>query len=625
MPKGLILNVDDDAGGRYARNRILQSAGFEVVEAATGRDALEKLALCPQLVILDVGLPDIDGFTVCRTIKANPETARIAVLQVSASFVRAEDRRRALEGGADSFVTEPVEPEVLIATVNALLRMRRAEEEVERAAQEWAASFDAINEGVALLGDEGVVQRCNRAFGALLGQPVGEIVGERWDTLVAPFTAEQGRDGALEPRTLFRVGVRFVQAGVTPMTAVPGRAARSVVVLTDVTDHRTALAAAEDANRLKDEFLAVLSHELRTPLNAIVGWVHLLQMGTLGAAETAKALQTIGRNAHVQSQIISDILDVSSIIAGKLRLQVEHANFIAVVEAALETVKPLALAKGVRLETELSADARNVDGDPGRLQQVVWNLLSNAIKYAPPSGLVRARLARADERLELTIEDDGPGVKPEFLPYVFDRFRQADSSSSRPKGGLGLGLAIVKHIVELHGGTVSARNRAPGPGAAFTISLPQENKSRAQSAMARAVSVAAIARGHEMPLDGVRALVVDDEEDARTLVAAVLESYGADVQTAASGMEALPIVERERPDVLISDIEMPGEDGYELMRKLRRLPPGKGGQTPAVALTAYARPEDKDAAIRAGFQVHLAKPVSPLELLRIVTTITQPV
>jgi signal transduction histidine kinase len=616
----LVLSVDDDAGSLYARNRILRNAGYDVIDAANGRQALALLARKPDVVILDVGLPDIDGFQVCRAIKANPETSSISVLQVSASFVKGSDRTRALEGGADNFIVEPVEPEVLVATVNSLLRIRRAEEAARQAAEEWVATFDAISEGVALV-DEGTrVQRCNQAFARVLNTPVAELVTRSWPELLAAAVSEERRIdtsslGTGEPRASYCIAGRWLQVGTIALGG-----SRAVVVLTDVTDHMRALKAAEDTNRLKDEFLAVLSHELRTPLNAIVGWAQLLQMGQLGAPETAKALQIINRNAQSQNQIISDILDVSSIIAGKLRLEVQEMDLRDVVDAALDTVKPSALAKGVRIHAALDAVAGAMDGDPGRLQQVAWNILSNAIKYAPPNGNVRVRLTAAGADVLLIVEDDGPGVKPEFLPYVFDRFRQADSSSSRPKGGLGLGLAIVKHIVDLHGGSVAVENARPEvTGAVFTVRLPRASRSISAPAGTRAVEVPAAGMAPTGPrLAGVRVLVVDDEADARDLVCTVLQGAGADVLTAAAAVEALPILERDRPDVLVCDIEMAGEDGLDFVRRLRTIPKDRGGATPAVALTAYARPEDAVAALGAGFQMHLAKPVKPAELMRVV-------
>jgi PAS domain S-box-containing protein len=578
-------------------------------------------------VILDVGLPDVNGIDLCRRIKSDPDTAMILVLQVSASFTKSADRARALEGGADSFMVEPADPDVLIATINALLRLRRAEELVLQSAREWSATFDAISEGVVLLDADDRVLRGNRAFTQHTGLAAEEMAGRPWPELLEQLSRDDSRTdastvGANGTRASFRVGDRWLQVSAMPVADAARRGAARVVVLTDVSDHMKALAAAEEANRLKDEFLAVLSHELRTPLNAIVGWAHLLQSGGLDATSTARAFQTIARNAQVQSQLISDILDVSRIVAGKLRLEREPTHVAAAVEAALETVHPSAIAKEITLKAELDREADLVFGDPARLQQVAWNLLSNAIKFSPAQGVVTVRLAAAGDDVEVLIQDEGPGIRREFLPYVFDRFRQADSSSSRPKGGLGLGLAIVRHLVELHGGAISAANRTDRSGAIFRVRIPSRAVDAPGARPALSADTASPAEVSHS-LAGVRVLIVDDEEDARELVVMTLERYGAEVLTAASSFEALPVLERERPDVLLSDLEMPGEDGYEFIRKVRALGPLRGGRTPAAAFTAYARPEDKKRVLDSGFQAHLAKPAQPNEIVSAVATLAE--
>jgi len=632
---GRVLNVDDDAAARYARHQLLENAGFDVHDATTGGEALDALrSLRPQLVILDVGLPDLDGYEVCRRIKAHPETSNIAVLQVSASFVKGSNRTRALVSGADNFIVEPVEPEVLIATVDAMLRVRSAEEAARRSAQEWLATVEAINQGVALLDSAGRVVRCNAAFSRLLGRPAeaaaGEcpLVGDSWPEILrklAEETPEVSVATLRDARFPLRVGERYVQVHTSPLTASNSYPTGSVVVLTDVTEHMRALKAAEEASRLKDDFLAVLSHELRTPLNAIVGWAYLLERGGLDPAATTKAMETIARNAHLQNRLISDILDVSRVIAGKLRLDVAPVNLAAAVEMAIETARPDAVAKGVRLEPNLGPNPDSFWGDGSRLQQIVGNLVSNAIKFAPEGGRVDVRLRAEESGIVIEVEDDGPGIAPEFLPYVFERFRQADSSSTRPSGGLGLGLAIVRHLVELHGGVVEAANRTPGPGALFTVRLPLRGLAPSTPHGKSAVVEASLA---DLPaslsadsLRGVRVLVVDDEEDARDLVATVLRRAGADVVTAASAAEALPAFEREQPDVLLSDLDMPIEDGYALIRKVRALPDPRGMATPAAALTAYASREDQKRAREAGFQVHLPKPVQPRELIAVIAAL----
>jgi PAS domain S-box-containing protein len=389
----------------------------------------------------------------------------------------------------------------------------------------------------------------------------------------------------------------------------------------DAEEARLARAEAEEAGRVKDEFLATLSHELRTPLNAILGWAHMLRDPLLPAERRQSAVDTIVRNAQSQEQLISDILDVQRIMAGKIRLNLRQVDLGNVIRAAAETVQPTADAKEVRLELLLDLDTPRVAGDPDRLQQVVWNLLSNAIKFVPPKGRVAVRLLKAEDDCELVVEDNGPGIDPTFIPYMFERFRQADSSTTRTHKGLGLGLAIVRSLVEMHGGTIAAANSAaPGTtGAVFTIRLPRQS-SQAMHANATA--------GHidwsgELPsLDGVQVLVVEDDCDARELLTEILRRCGAQVTAAASTAEGLAAFEASQPDVIVSDIEMPKEDGYSLIRRIRARGAERGGTVPAVALTAYASPADRIKVLGAGFDIHVAKPAQPAELAMVVANLS---
>jgi PAS domain S-box-containing protein len=383
----------------------------------------------------------------------------------------------------------------------------------------------------------------------------------------------------------------------------------------------------EEASRMKDEFLATVSHELRTPLTAMLGWSHLLRTGKLDEASTAHAIETIERNARSQAQLIEDLLDVSRIITGNLLLDVRPVNPTGVIEGAMEAVRPAAEAKGVRLVKELDTSISSVFGDPTRLQQVIWNLLSNAIKFTPLGGQVSISLARSDSHFEIVVTDTGEGIHPEFLPYVFDRFRQADAKTTRRHGGLGLGLAIVRHLVEMHGGTVSAESDGEDLGATFKVRLPLmpvHKSGQAQGANASSAGV-----HNYLPLecperlDGLKVLAVDDEADTREVIRVVFEQCGAKVTCASSAAEALRLLEELRPDVLISDIGMPEEDGYELIAKVRALPVERGGKIPAVALTAYARAEDRLRALRAGYQMHVPKPVELAELVAIVARLTE--
>lgn len=387
---------------------------------------------------------------------------------------------------------------------------------------------------------------------------------------------------------------------------------------------RAARTEAERINRMKDEFLATLSHELRTPLNAIVGWAQLLQKGTLKPERVKEGLDVIERNVRVQNQLIEDLLDMNRIVSGKLRLNVQQVDLASVIEAAIETVKLAAEAKEIRLQTVLNPRAGTVSGDPNRLQQIVWNLLSNAIKFTSKRGRVQVVLERVNSHIEISVIDTGQGIKPEFLPYVFDRFRQADASITRSHGGLGLGLSIVRSLTELHGGTVSAKSQGEGKGATFIVSLPliavhpEETELKPEIAVADDTAIA-----YDQPtLSGVKVLVVDDEPDARNLIKCVLEECLAEVCTASSAVEALDLLQHYQPDVLVSDIGMPKEDGYQLIRQVRKLPPEQGGRIPAVALTAYARAQDRKQALLSGYQMHVAKPVEASELVAVVFSLT---
>ncbi len=379
---------------------------------------------------------------------------------------------------------------------------------------------------------------------------------------------------------------------------------------------------AEIANRMRDEFLATVSHELRAPLNSILGWGRLLEKGNLDDATTAKAIKTIVRNAESQNRLIEDLLDVSRIISGKLRLEVMTIKPINLVKSALETVRPAAEAKGITLEIKEDVDVSHISGDPNRLQQVIWNLLSNAIKFTPNDGKVTLEIERSADFVELKVKDTGVGIKEEFLPHVFDRFRQADASSIRKFGGLGLGLAIVRHITEMHGGTVSVFSEGEGKGSTFTVKLPLITSPSADEEAERVKKIAASENSFEVSLDGLLILVVDDEEDTRQLLVQVLTFQGATVISANSVEHALEEIEGKNPDVLVSDIGMPDEDGYSLIRKVRALPDEQQRNIPAIALTAFTRAQDRMRALSSGFQSHVSKPVEPDELATVIASLT---
>jgi signal transduction histidine kinase/CheY-like chemotaxis protein len=392
---------------------------------------------------------------------------------------------------------------------------------------------------------------------------------------------------------------------------------------------REARQEAEIASRAKDEFLGTLSHELRTPLNAIFGWTRMLITGGLDDETFSRAVETIERNAKLQARLIDDMLDVSRIISGKLRLDAQPVELTAVINASVDTSRPAADAKDIRLQVVLDFGAGCVLGDPVRLQQVIWNLLSNAIKFTPKHGRVQVQLERINSHVEITVSDTGPGIDEEFLPHVFERFRQADSSITRKHGGLGLGLAIVRHLVELHGGSVEASNHADGQGAIFVVKLPVMVVRAPIGAPAPEPQRIHTNVSGRVPFDcppelhGIKVLAVDDEADARHLLTMVLERCGAEVRTCSSAAEALAAMEETAPDILISDIGMPEQDGYDLIRKVRAGEAGCSDRIPAVALTAYARVEDRLHALTEGYNMHVPKPVEPAELAVVVASLTR--
>lgn len=382
-----------------------------------------------------------------------------------------------------------------------------------------------------------------------------------------------------------------------------------------------ARADAEMANRLKDEFLATLSHELRTPLNAVIGWSRMLSSGRLDRESAKHALEVIERNAWAQKQIIEDILDVSRVITGKLQLNLSPVDLVAVVDAALDAVRPALEAKEIKIETIIDASLRLISGDPDRLQQVVWNILSNAAKFTPNGGSVEISVNQRDTHVLIQVTDSGPGIDPNFIPHVFERFRQGDGSTTRTHGGLGLGLAIVRHLVELHGGTIAVENRAEDAGTTFTIRLPLPSGELRKATLANAAAAFRETQPEQPNLEGLRVLIVDDEVDALDLITVELAQHGAKVTGVTNAEDALDALAKDSFDILISDIGMPRIDGYELIRRIRRQEAGKDKRLPALALTAYARVQDRMQAIMAGFSTHVAKPVEANELVTVVASL----
>jgi PAS domain S-box-containing protein len=503
--------------------------------------------------------------------------------------------------------------------------------------------LDGVGLGLALLDERGRIRLANRAAEDLLGYGRQELAGHG---LAELYTAEERADGAPERalsaarrdgrvedegwrvrRDGSRIRLCFVvitmpapdgpgdggftlqlQEGAAPReveTALRARLARE----------EKARARAEEAAQARDEFMATLSHELRTPLTAIMGWAHLLRTGGLDEVGRARALETIERNAHLEAQLTADLLDVARIITGKLRLQVQSVEAARIVEAAVEAMQPQAKEKRIHLRLDTEEGPTTVAADPDRLQQVVGNLLTNAIKFTPAGGEVNVRIVPGPQHVGIEVKDTGEGIEPELLPHIFERLRQGGAGTRR-KGGLGLGLAIASHIVELHSGHVTADSEGPGRGSTFVVRLPSRADKPAAVAAPNGEQAGAPPRLRDLTV-----LVVDDQEDARELMCAVLGRCGATVVAVASTAAALAALDRCRPDVILSDLEMPGEDGYSLIRKVRQRSPEQGGDVPAAALTAYARTEDRLHSLRAGFHRHVPKPVQPDELAEIVASL----
>jgi PAS domain S-box-containing protein len=496
----------------------------------------------------------------------------------------------------------------------------------------------------------GVVLSWNSAAERIFGYSPDEIIGKPILILLPPERQDEEttilskirrgeRVDHFETIRVRKDGRRIdVSVTISPIHDAAGNVVGASKIARDITEYkqlikereqllsaeRAARSEAERIGRMKDEFLATLSHELRTPLSAILGWSQLLNQDTPDPAMLQEGLDVIERNARVQTQLINDLLDMSRIISGKLRLDVQQVDPASVISAALDSVRPSAELKQIALHKMLDPIAGPVSGDPNRLQQIIWNLLSNAIKFTPKGGKVEILLERVNSHVEITVSDTGQGISADFLPHVFDRFRQADSSTTRHQGGLGLGLAIVKQLVELHGGRITAKSRGEGHGSTFAITLPlaitrHESDRHQYPTRANGESTRDFER---LSLEGAKILVIDDEPDARELIRRLLADRGATVFVAESADRGFELLQSEKPDLVLSDVGMPDKDGYEFIRAVRKLPRDQGGRTPAVALTAFARSEDRTRAMMAGYQVHLAKPVEAEELIATVATLT---
>ena len=625
----LILHVDDYESARYARTKVLRRAGFRVMEAASGTEALRLAAAePPALAVIDMKLPDMTGSELCRRLKAAPATAGVIVVHVSAAFRRGVDHVRGLEEGADAYLAEPIEPDVLVATLRALLRTRHAEDAVRLAAREWWLTFEAITDGACFVDGPGAITR-HKPRVAALAAAGGDLVGRPIRAVLEPLLGAPAGELAATAQAAtreLRAGARWLRVSVTPVPGDLGIAAGSVWILTDISEHKRVAEIstrlleleqhrredAEAANRTKDEFLAVLSHELRTPLTSMLGWLRMLRMRRLDAAGVERAYDVLERSTRLQAQIVEDLLDVSRVISGKMILTLAPVELRTVIDSAVDALRSAAADKQLTITIDIDPAARLV-ADAGRLQQVFVNLVSNAVKFTPAGGRIDIRAVPEARNLVVTVADTGRGIAPESLPFVFEPFRQVEGAHRRVHTGLGLGLAIVRHLVELHGGAVSVASPGPDRGATFTVTLPADIT---PSGMPFENPNGTEERG--VDLRGLQVLVVEDECDTRDVLDMLLREAGADVQSVADAETALSVVRTKPPDVLISDIGMPQVDGYDLIRRIRGLAPDAGGRTPAIALTAFAHGADHREALRAGYDRHLAKPVDAVTLTRTV-------
>ena len=631
-----VLNVDDNPANRYIRSRALRNAGFEVIEAATGQSAITLAReQHPSLLLLDIKLPDMSGLDVCRQLRRDAWAQRIGIIHISATYLDIETE--SLNAGADIYLAEPVEQQELLSAVRTLVRLRRAEdrlvasEERMRLAMEAAsiATWDIdVATGSGIWSDQ---------FHALMGYPPGGMQASlaAWLERITPVDREAFRraiDRVVDAGTPFQHEHWITRAddGERRCLSVhgmlrrgdPGISGRLIGVALDVTERRKTEAerdallrqaqarqrSAEEAGRIKDEFLAILSHELRTPLTAMLGWIELIRMGRLTTAQQAAAFETIERNAQLQIRLVNDLLDVSQIVAGKMKLDLLPVHVEQVLASAIESQRPAAAAKSIELQVSMRPGTSIVLGSEARLAQVFNNLLSNALKFTRAEGRISVSLAQSGQNARVEVSDNGEGIPPEALPHLFDRFWQADSSDRRRHGGLGLGLAIVRSIVEMHGGTVQATSPGPGRGATFAVTLP----------LTRSVEVIPDKTAAPVgSLAGVRILVVDDNSDTLDMLAMILQAEGAAVKCALTGDAACDIASDWKADVLVLDLAMPGEDGFSLLKRLRALH-GSDTAPPAVAVTGYAGVEARDRAIGSGFQAHLAKPFPVEELVKLI-------
>ena len=636
--------------------------GQDVFVFDDGSVVLERIATgnLPDVLVLDSQLLNISGLEVCRSVRETYGAARLPILMLTVHGGK-DDVIEALQAGANDYVTKPYHVAELVARVGNLVAAAQLAANQASRARQLALSADV---GAALTAGRGLNETARRAAEVVAGNLRAAAV-EVWTRVpggpLALSAAARDSEDILVPMDLIERAVTesavaggdrsliffaralVVRGDVIGVIAVAtcepvsdvgsslvavanlialglARAKAEEERLVSLDRERNARAEAEAANRSKDEFLAMVSHELRTPLNAIAGWTSMLLAGGLDDAKIRRAYETIDRNTRSQAQLIDDLLDIGRITSGQLRLVESTLEVANVAEMAVESIRLTAESRSVRLDATIGSDLGTITGDAARLQQVIWNLLSNAIKFTHKGGIVALAVKRESNSVVITVQDDGQGIAPEFLPRVFDRFKQADNSSTRMRGGLGLGLAIVRHLVELHGGSITATSDGIGKGSLFVVTLPAGVAlPKRGSDVLRTSGDRSLDRPRE--IEGLRALVIDDEPDARELLTILLESCKVHITVASSAADAFALLRKGTFDIILSDIAMPEEDGLSFIRRVRALPREENGRVPAVALTAYARLEDRTRALRAGFNAHVAKPVDPNELFAVMTSL----
>ncbi|GEM_PF-1447466 len=682
-----VLLVDDDAANLAALDAVLSGVGLELVTAQSGVEAMKHLLTGDfAVILLDINMPALDGIQTARLIRERERSRDIPIIFITAYQPDQAQILEGYASGAVDYLIKPVNAEVLRSKIRIFIDLFRKKRQIEwqarqlrainhklqreigqREAAERDAAFEreerqrvvlaSIADAVITTDAAGLVTSLNPVAQQLVGMtaaqskslPLGAVLSgiTPLDLLPLERVVERSlsageRLRGSSPIELASAGGmrRYLEYSVAPIHDSVGGIVGSVVIAQDITARheaeleraralqleQEARQAAERANRARDDFLAVISHELRTPLNAIVGWAYVLRTTCADQGQTLQAVEAIHRSAMAQKRLIEDLLDMSRIINGKIDLVLQRTDFTALVRNAVETVRPLASEKSVELQCRFGDGVGEIVADRVRVEQVIWNVLANAVKFTPSGGQVNLALAQRGEMIELTVRDTGEGIAPEVLPHIFEAFRQGDSSTTRKRGGLGLGLAIARQLVGMHGGDVTASSEGPGRGAAFTVVLPCAGPDEPDGLRAASGEMT-VERGGKRAdgqgLNAVRVLIVDDDQDTLDLVTIVLTAAGAAVRAARRGTEALRLVAEWKPDVLLSDITMPDEDGYTVIGRLRALPAELGGATPAAALTAMAGDEDRARALAAGFQLHIPKPLEPGALLLAVTDLTR--